>query len=239
MNSLISKFMATWLHPWDAMQSVKQEGETASIVPSMVFIVVIGLLSGVITSILGMFLPAAAVPGASKAAVWLAVIVVPVVSFIGSFIGAFIIWALVDGVLKGTTPQYKTAYRLLALLAAFSPVSALLSPIPKVGQYLAIAVNIWATIVMIRGIIIVRDTPPVRTWVTCGILFAFLFTLGIFARMAAQRQFQNGGFGDLGPATGAPADDLGTASDNLEKQLQDLADKAKTDQQTPPETSKK
>lgn len=236
MNSLISKFVTVWLHPWDAMGQVRQEGEEAGIGSSMVFIVIMGLISGIITAAVGMVLPPATLGGGSKAAVWLAVVVVPLVSFIGSFIGAFIIWGLVDGVLKGSSSQYKTAYRLLAVLAAFSPVSALLSPIPKVGQYLAIAVNIWATIVMIRGIIIIRDTPPVRTWVTCGILFAFLFALGIFARVAAQRQFQSGGptgFGDFGASgLGAPEDDLGATSDDLDKQLQELADRAKTDEKT-------
>jgi len=240
MNSLVSKFMAVWLHPCQAMTAVKDEGEDAGIVSSMIFVVLMGLLSGIITSVLAMVVPAAAVPGTSKAMAWLAVLVVPVVSFLGSFIGAFIIWGLVDGVLKGSSPQYKTAYRLLALLAAFSPVSALLSPIPKVGQYLAIAVNIWATIVMIQGIIIVRDTPKAKTWVTCGILFSLLFTLGIFARLAAQRQLQNGGpggFNDLGAGTdlGGPTDDLGATSDKLEEQLQGMADKAKADQKTEPE----
>jgi hypothetical protein len=155
----------------------------------------------------------------------------PNVSFIGSFVGAFIIWGLIDGFLRGTASQYKISYRLLAFLAAFSPVSALLSPIPKVGQYLAIAVNLWATIIMIRGIIIVRDTPSVRTWVICGILFALLFSIGVFARLAAQRQFQAGapGFSDF-----AGEEDFGdeglTGTDDLDKQLESLAEKAKAEE---------
>ncbi len=234
MNSIVSRFMSVWLHPMDAMSGVKQEGDDAGIAPSMIFVVVMGIISGVITSLMGTFISSAAVPGASKATVWLAALVVPIVSFLGSFIGAFIIWGLVDGVLKGTASEYKTAYRLLALLAAFSPVSALLSPIPKVGQWLAIAVNIWATLVMIQGIIIVRDTPKVKTWVTCGILFAFLFALGIFARIAAQRQLATGGFNNEFGANdfGGPTDDLGATSDNLEQQLQGLADKAKNEPAT-------
>lgn len=239
MNSLVSKFMVVWLHPWQAMNQVKEEGEQSSIVPAMIFVLTMGVLSGIITAIFGLVLPSAAIPGASKATSLLAVIVVPLVSFIGSFIGAFIIWGIVDGILKGTTAEYKTAYRLLALLAAFSPVSALLSPIPKVGQYLAILVNIWATIVMIQGIVLVRETPKIKTWVTCGILFAALFTLGIFARVAAQRQAQlGGGFNDFNSADfNAPTDDLGATSDDLEKQLQELAEKAKAGEK-PAQTKK-
>ena len=235
MNSIVAKFIGTWLHPWQSMGVLKLEGEDASIKPSMIYIVIMGLISGLITSLYGNFLPSAAVPGTSKAAAWLALPLVPVVSFIGSFIGAFIIWGLIDGWLKGTCSQYKTSYRLLAILAAFSPISALLAPIPKAGQYLSIAVNIWATIVMIRGIIIVRDTPKVRTWVICLSLFVFLFAVGLMARVAAQRQLAGGtNFGAFGGAgadstldTAAPADDLGETSDNLDKELQDLANKEK------------
>jgi hypothetical protein len=195
----------------------------------MIFVVIMGIVSGLITSILGSVIPGAAVPGASKATIWLAALVVPIVSFLGSFIGAFIIWGLVDGILKGTATEYKTAYRLLALLAAFSPVSALLTMIPKVGQYLAVAVNIWATIVMIQGIIIVRETPKVRTWVTCGILFAFLFIVGLAARVAAQRQLAGG------PDFGAGVGDNYSASD-LDKELENLANQAKNDTGAPADT---
>ncbi len=232
MNSIVAKFIGAWLHPWQSMEYLKVEGEDASIKPAMIYIVVMALLSGLITSLYGVFLPSAAVPGTSKAAAWLALVLIPVVAFIGSFIGAFIIWGLIDGWLKGTTPQYKTAYRLLAVLAAFSPISALVAPIPKVGQYLSIIVNFWATIVMIQGIIIVRATPKVRTWVICLSLFIFLFAVGLMARVAAQRQIQSGNnFGNLGADSnfdlGSPKDDLGETSDNLDKELQDLADKNK------------
>jgi hypothetical protein len=71
---------------------------------------------------------------------------------------------------------------------------------------------------MIIGIITVRKTGVVRTWVVCGVLFAFLFLLGVFARIAAQRQFTGGGAGfDVGAA------DTGPAGDNLDQQLEDLA----------------
>src|SRR5581483_380873 len=127
MNSIVAKFIGTWFHPWQAMGMLKTEGEDASITPAMVYIVVLGIISGLITSLYGVFLPSAAIPGTSKAAAWLALALVPAVSFVGSFIGAFIIWGLIDGWLKGTSAQYKTSYRLLAVLAAFSPVSALLA----------------------------------------------------------------------------------------------------------------
>ena len=69
-------------------------------------------------------------------------------------------------------------------------ISAALASIPKVGAYIAIAINIWATVVMIQGLILVRETPKVRTWVTCLVIFGFLFLLGVLARVSAQRQLE-------------------------------------------------
>ncbi len=239
MNSMVSKFMAVWLHPWQAMAQVKEEGQDASIVPSMIFVLVMGVISGIFTAILSMIIPSAAVPGTSKAMSLMAILIVPLVSFIGSFIGAGIIWAITSGLLRGSLAEYKTSYRLLALLAAFSPVTSLINPIPgnlflgfTVGSLLALLINISATAVMVKGIIIVFETPFVRTIVTCVILFGLLMTVGIAARIAAQRQLQGGpgGFNEFGSADYGASDDLAATSDDLEKQLQELADKAKAEQ---------
>lgn len=234
--NIVGKFISAWTRPFGAMNDVKMEGESASITPSIIFVVVMGLLNGLITAIIGTIKPSAAVAvGASKAMVWSAVLIMPAVALIGSFIAAFIIWGLIDGVLRGTMPQYKTAYRLLAILAAFSPVTALLAAIPgnitatiTIGQVLGFLVNIWATIVMIQGIIIVCDTPKVRTWVTCIVLFGFLFALGLMARVAANQQLQaGGGLPEFGAAGGATDDLALDEGDQLDKQLDSLADKAK------------
>lgn len=226
MSNLIGMFMSAWLSPWTAMQQIKEAGDTAEVKSSMSFVVVMGLISGLITAVIGVLTPAAV--AGPKWMVWLSIVIVPLVSFLGSFIGALIIWALVDGLLRGKSEQYWTSYRILALLAAFSPIAALLTAIPKVGQYLAIAVNVWATIVMIRGIIIVRNTPPVRTWITCGVLFSILFAIGVLARVAASQQALGGaGFNEFD--AGAFGDEDLAANEDLDKQLQDLAEKAQSE----------
>jgi len=227
MGNLVGMFLGAWFKPWATMEAIRAEGyaETpggggisgllANIKKYMLFVIVMGLISGIITAVVGMVLPPAGGAG-NRAYVWLAVAVVPIVSFIGSFLGALIIWALVDGLLSGKMSEYGLSYKLIAVLAAFSPISAAVAPIPAIGQYLAIALNIWATVVMIIGIIAVRKTSVVRTWVVCGVLFAFLFLLGVFARIAAQRQF-------AGAGGGLPEFSDTTGTDNLDQQLQDLA----------------
>ncbi len=228
MGNLVGMFLGAWFRPWATMDAIRAEGYTetpggggiagllSNIRKYMMFVIVMGLISGIVTAAVGMFVPPAGAAG-TRAYVWLAVLIVPLVSFIGSFLGALIIWALVDGLLSGKMSGYGLSYKLIAVLAAFSPISAAVAPIPAIGQYLAIALNVWATVVMIIGIIAVRKTGVVRTWVVCGVLFAFLFLLGVFARIAAQRQFAGGGPGlELGTETGA-------AGDNLDQQLEDLA----------------
>lgn len=249
MNSILGKFVNVWLHPWRTMNEVKAQGEGVSIKASILFVVIMGLLSGLITSLMGMAFPPALVLSGemSKNSVWWSLLIVPALSVLGSFVGAFILWGIIVGVLRGTLSQYKLTYRVLALLAAFQPISALLSPIPKVGLALAIAINVWATIIMIRGIIIVFETAAVRTWVMLIVIFGFLFALGLAARMAAENQPLGGTATDFGNLGGGLDEDLGTGtgptaaptngtagtnetSGNLNDQLQQRANEAKQDQ---------
>ncbi len=228
---MISKFMSAWLHPFTTLNDLKAEGEGASIKSSMMFIVVMGVLGGVIASVMGMaFPPANIVSGeVPKWSLWLMIPVIPVASFLGSFIGAAVLWGLVSGLIKGSSSEYKTCYRILALIAAFSPVSALFSPIPKIGSYLAIAINIWAVIVMIQGLVIVMDTKAIRTWIVCGFVFGLLLLLTLYARVTAGNPMRAASaypqFDTRGTAMGD--EELGLGEESLDKKLQSLAEKAK------------
>jgi hypothetical protein len=95
-----------------------------------------------------------------------------------------------------------------------------LAPIPQVGQWLAIAINIWATVVLIGGVIVVMNTPKVRTIVTFVLIFFTFVTLAFLASLAGRPQFS------------APlaANDLGNPNfdvtdEELDAQLDDLVGK--------------
>jgi hypothetical protein len=145
MGNLVGMFLGAWFRPWATMEAIRAEGYTetpgsgglsglfSNIRKYMMFVIVMGLVSGIITAAVGMVVPPAGAAG-TRAYVWLAVLVVPLVSFIGSFLGALIIWALVDGLLSGKMAGYGLSYKLIAVLAAFSPISAAVAPIPTVGQ---------------------------------------------------------------------------------------------------------
>jgi hypothetical protein len=226
MGNVIGKFVGVLVHPWASMSAVRAEGENASLKPAIIFVVIMGVISGVISSIWGFITPPPPVVAGqvSKLSILLAIPLVPAISFLLSFVGAMVLWGLVHGLIKGTQSEYKTIYRLFALLAAFSPLNALLSPIPTVGPWLGVAINIWGIVVLIRGIMIVVGTPPVRTGVVLGLIFLALLALGLVFRAETQRQLASGGPG----FGGTDVNDLGD-EEALNKELQDMANRAKTE----------
>ncbi len=228
MNSFIGTFVSVLLHPCKSMEGIKVQGQEVSLKSAMIFVAIMGLVSGIISTIWGFIIPPPQVASGavSKMSLLLAIPLVPLVSFLLSFVGAFILWGLVHGLLKGTSSEYKTTYRIFALLAAFSPLNSLLAPIPVAGQWIAIVINIWGIVVLIQGIITVFDTPKVRSWVLLGIIFVLLFLLGLVFRNEAQREFAAGGSSFGAAGDGAFGDDLGDES-ALNKELEDMANKAK------------
>ncbi len=226
MNSFIGTFISVLFQPSRSMEGIKAQGQEASIKQAMIFVVIMGIISGIISTVWGFIVPPPQVTSGavSKASLLLAIPLVPIVSFVLSFLGTFILWGLVHGLLKGSIAEYKTTYRIFALLAAFSPINSLLAPIPVAGQWLAIAINIWGIIILIKGVIIVFNTPVVRSWIFLGTIFILLFLMGLAFRNQAQQQFAAGP--NFGAGEGAFGDDLGDGS-ALDKELEELANKAK------------
>lgn len=238
MANIISKMLGVLLHPWESMGVVKSEGDSVGLKPAILFIVITGVISGVISSIWGFILPPPAVAAGqvTKLSILLAIPLVPLISFLLSFVGAFILWGIVHGFLKGSVSDYRTMYRLFALLSAFSPINALLSPIPTVGPWLGVAINIWGILVLIRGIILVFETSPVRSGVVLGLIFLALLALGLAFRAETERQLAGGpGFGGIGAGT-----DFGDLGDEaaLNKELEDMANKAKAESAAPAQNPK-
>jgi len=230
MNNLMGKFVSIWLHPWQTLQGLKQENQDASIKPSMIFLVIMFLVSGIAAAIWGFIVPPEPVISGEipKWSVFLAIPVFPIFFFLVSFVGTFFLWVLDSGFLKGSSSDYKTLYRLMALMSAFAPVNALLSPIPKVGVPLGFALSLWSLFVLVRGLMIVRDAPMVRS-VILGIILVLLSIAGIFLRNEAQRQFQAGAnpaFSGVGKTS--LGGDLDEDEAALNKELADMADKEKS-----------
>lgn len=231
MGNIIGKFINVWIHPVASMAAVKEEGEDASIKPALLFIAVLSVLTGIITAIIAMISPPPVV-AAGQAPKWLAwanIVLYPLFTIVGSFVFAFLLWILVFGIRAGTMAQYKLSFRMLALLAAFWPIAALLSPIPKVGIFLALCVNtLWAFIVLVRGVIVVTNAPPLRTWIImiAAVLFMSLQMLAMVGALGIIAGNRPGGT-NAGATLGQGQDDFEFDEGALKKELQDLSDKAK------------
>ncbi len=222
MNNMLQLFIGAWLHPWKTMGLVQEQPQDSSIKPTMAYITLVGLLSGVIAAIMGFVFPDAhlAASGLPAWSVASSIVLLPIFYFIGSFISTGIIWGIVVGFIRGTEAEYKTIYRLMAVPVAFYPVSTLLAPIPHVGQWLAVALNIWATVVLIGGVIIVMNAPKTRTIVTFVLIFVVFIALAFMANVASRSPFPGRPMaGDLG------GDNLDLKDEDLNAQLDQLVGK--------------
>jgi hypothetical protein len=219
MNNMLQLFIGAWFRPWDTMRVVKEQPQETSIQPTVIYIVLIGLLSGIIAAVMGFVFPDArlAASGLPKWSVASSVLLLPLFYFVGSFLSAGIVWGIVVGFVRGNGSEYKTIYRLMAVPVAFYPISTLLAPLPWGGQWAAIAINIWATVVLIGGIVIVMDAPKVRTAVTFVLIFLAFIALAFLATLATRSQFPGQPL--------AASDDLNLKDEELDAQLDELLNK--------------
>lgn len=230
MNNMLQLFIGAWVRPWDTMRMVREQPQDTSIKPTIAYIVVIGLLSGVIAAVMGFAVPDArlAASGLPQWSVLSSIIILPIFYLIGSFISAGVIWGVVTGFIRGTLPEYKTVYRLMAVPVAFYPISTLLAPLPWGLQWVAVAINVWATVVLIGGVVIVMNVPKVRTIATFILLFLAFILLAFMATVASRpglnQPFAGGDFG---------AEDFDLKDEELDAQLDELIGKQKPAAGTP------
>lgn len=220
MMSMVNRFISVWVRPFDALREIKENGAASGFWSTVVYVLILGVISGLISATMGIVFWTPNPYGYTKAQMWLAAFSgITISTLLTSFIVAGAIWGLVFGFLNSQWPQYKLSYLLFAAFVAFSPASALFSPIPKVGFWIGLAINLWAAIVLIKGIIIVFDTRPLRTWILCVLLGAIVALFAFQVRQEALRNTQPNlaefgagldeePFGDLGleeePAAATP-----------------------------------
>lgn len=228
MGKLISLVATVLLKPAAALKNLKDEGEGVGIVPSLIFVVVLSLVAGLIASVIGMVIPPAPVTQGlfGKGGMWaLYMAVGPLLVLAGSFASAFFLWGITDGFFKGSLPQYKLTYRLLALTAAFYPISALITPIPKVGTVVGWILQAWVMIFVIWGLVAVKGAKILQTVLMVLITVVLLALAAVFGPRLSQglapTAFPNIGaganedfFGDIGE------------TDEIDKMMEEQANKA-------------
>jgi hypothetical protein len=147
----------------------------------LVFMVVLGLITGLVHTILTLFRlsPGGAITGLA------ALILIPIVIAIFGFIGAailFLIWRLM-----GSSESYETAYRGIAYTASIMPVTAVLGIIPYLGTLITL---IWTTFLIVVVSIEVHKIQPKTAWVGFGSICAVLALISLGTEYAGRKMIK-------------------------------------------------
>ncbi len=197
----------------------------------LIFVVVLGVVSGVIQAVLSLVHLGAA--GTVVMALSL-IILGPVWIVVGSFIGAailFVIWKLM-----GSNESFETAYRCGAYAAAITPITAVLGIIPYIGGLIGLA---WGLYLVVMASVEVHKLPAKKAWLVFGIIGAVLALMSLSAQASA-RKMQKGMAKwqqEMGakPAKEMTPEDAGKAAASFMKAMQEQAkmeaEKAKAEAQ--------
>jgi hypothetical protein len=151
--------------------------KTGGFLEPLVFAVIMGLLSGIIYALLGLFgLGSRAGMGSFSM-----IIFMPIAAAIGSFIGAailFVIWKLM-----GSKENYETAYRCGAYLMVLSPITAIISVVPYVGSIISMIIYLFY---IVMASVNVHNIPAQKAWLVFGIIFAVFAIIGVSAEYKAR-----------------------------------------------------
>jgi hypothetical protein len=148
----------------------------------LVFMVVMGLVGGVLQTLFS-FLHLHA---AGMVAGAVAVIVVPIVVAIFGFIVAgilFVIWKMM-----GSEEEYETAYRCIAYMSALSPITTVLGLIPYIGGPLGLLISTYYLVIASAE---VHKIAPRKAWMVFGTIAGILALITISGEIAARRMAGN------------------------------------------------
>lgn len=152
--------------------------KTGGFVNPLVFVAVMGAVSGLIVAILSLI----SSPVGMFAYGFLAIIILPIGAIIGSFISAgvlFVIWKLM-----GSEHSYETAYRCFAGSMAVYPITTLLAIIPYLGAIVGIA---WGCYLMIEASVAVHSRERKTANIVFGVIAAVLVLINISTEIAARK----------------------------------------------------
>lgn len=178
VNSILNKAVAVIKNPVGFYRDMPKTG---GFVEPLIFAVVIGVISGVVTAILSIF----SLGSATSFFMGIAFIIFyPIMVAIFSFIGAaiiFIIWRIM-----GSREEYETAYRCAAYAIAITPITTLLGIIPYLGAVIGL---VWWLYLMVAASTEVHKIPQKKALMVFGIIFILLALSSTCSQFTA-RKFQ-------------------------------------------------
>jgi len=156
----------------------RQMPKTGGFVEPLIFMVVMGVIGGLIQSIFSIIGLRASGMAMGAASIILLPIVIGIFGFIGAAI-LFIIWKIM-----GSQEPYETAYRCAAYISALTPITSLIGLIPYIGGAIGIAL---ATYFIVIASIEVHNIPSQKAWLVFGIIGAILVILSFSGELASRR----------------------------------------------------
>jgi hypothetical protein len=190
--------------------------KTGGLIEPLIFAVVLGLVSGVITAILSIF------SLGSAASFWMGlayIILNPIMAAIGSFIGAaiiFIIWKIM-----GSQEPYETAYRCVAYASAITPITVLLQIIPYLGSILGLAWGLYLMVVASTEVHKILKQTALRVF---GIIF-ILLAIGLTYSQCKARKYQKSMEQFSGDMKNMTPEEAGKAVQDFMKGMKEDAEK--------------
>ncbi len=149
----------------------REMAKTGGFVEPLVFMVILGAVTGVVDAVLGIL---GLLPGVNFKMAVSSIIIMPIGYAIFGFVGAavnFVIWKLMD-----SQESYETAYRCTAYLITLMPIVAVLNVIPYIGKLLGIALLVYFSV---TASIETHKIPSQKSWLVFGIIGAVLFIISI------------------------------------------------------------
>jgi hypothetical protein len=144
----------------------------------MFFMVAIGLVTGLIHTLLTLInlSPGGSITGLA------ALILMPLVVAVFGFVGAAILFGIWK--VMGSRESYETAYRGMAYTAAIMPVTAVLGIIPYLGGIIGL---VWMTYLIVVVSIVVQKIKAKTAWVVFGAICAFFALTSLGAEIAGRK----------------------------------------------------
>ena len=166
--------------PWEFYARMPKTG---GFLRPLIFMVVLGIVSGLITSILSLINLS---PAGAMFTGLASFIIIPIVVGIFGFIAAailFVIWKIM-----GSQESYEAAYRSMAYTSAIMPITTVLNFIPYIGVIIGL---VWMTYLLVVASTQVHDIKSQTAWIGFGAVCAVFVLISVSVESASRKLTRN------------------------------------------------
>ena len=164
----------------DPLGFFKNMAKSGGFIEPLIFMVAMGIVSGVLQALLAVFGLVSGVPfSMALASIVIAPVLMAVFGLVVAFV-LFIIWKIM-----GSQESFETAFRCNAYISSITPINMVLSIIPYIGPVLGF---IWMMYLLILASIEVHRIRPKVAWIVFGAICAFLSLASINSQLALKEQ---------------------------------------------------